>query len=117
MMFLMCRPLGKCGVRWRKVVLCGDARYLPGQVGIAFCCLTVSCVSAFGGQTVGILVFFFFPGRSTVWTEGDYWGGCCVGSFHFGNNRNEAVPYLYDSSGTTRKVAPNPYIFPRLRMP
>ena len=61
MLFLMCRPLGECGVRWRKVVLCGDARYLPGQVGIAFCRRTFSCVSAFGDQTVGISVCFFFP--------------------------------------------------------
>jgi len=60
MTFLMCRPLGECRVRWRKVVLCGDARYLPGQVGIAFCCLTVSCVSAFWGADSWNFSFFFF---------------------------------------------------------
>jgi hypothetical protein len=50
----------------------------------------------------------FFSGQSTLRTEGDSWECCCVGSFRFGMNSNEAVPYLYDSSGTTRKVAANP---------
>jgi hypothetical protein len=36
-------------VRRRKNVLCKDARYLPGEVGNAFCYLAVSCVSASGG--------------------------------------------------------------------
>jgi len=36
---------------------------------------------------------------------------CCVGSFHFEINSDEAVPYLYDSNGTTRTVAANPYIY------
>ena len=56
---MMFRPLGDFRVRWRKVILCGDARwYLPGQAGIAFCCLTVSCVSAFGGPDRWNLSFF-----------------------------------------------------------
>lgn len=51
--------LGEFRVRWRKMVLCGDARYLPGQVGIAFCCLTASCVSAFWGPDRWNLSYFF----------------------------------------------------------
>lgn len=61
------------------MVLCGDARYLPGQVGIAFCCLTVSCVSAFGGPDRWNLNYFFryrvqfvpkeITGSAAVWVQ------------------------------------------------
>jgi len=50
----------------------------------------------------------FFSGQSAVRSERDYWECCCVGSFHFGINSNEAMPYLYDSIGATGKVAANP---------
>lgn len=101
------------------MVLCGDARYLPGQVGIAFCRRTFSCVSAFGDQTVGISVFFFFSPRDRVQFGPKEIIGSVAVWVHstYANNRNEAVPYLYDPSGTTRKVAANPCLFPRLRMP
>jgi len=56
---MMFRPLGEFRVGWWMMVLCEDARYLPGQVGIAFCCLTVSCVSAFGGPDRWNLSYFF----------------------------------------------------------
>jgi hypothetical protein len=59
-----------------------------------------------GGQTDERELLF--SGQSTVRPEGDNWEFCCVGSVHFGINSNEAVPYLCDSSGTTRKVAANP---------
>jgi hypothetical protein len=66
----------------------------------------LSCFRVWGTRQMEFELFF--SGQSTVRTEGDYWGCCCVGSDHCGINSNEAVPYLYDSSGTTRKVAADP---------
>lgn len=46
------------------VCVCGDARYLPGRVGNAFCSLTVSYVSAFGGPDRWNLILVIFFGDS-----------------------------------------------------